>query len=265
MRAAMIGDSMLTKRMLSEGVSANYASIQGQSLMTALMWASAEGHVEIAEELINAGADVNARNAQGATALLFAVENVPTANPREAPPPGFPGRRGNDDKKPKPKQVPIVARVTGHLDIIRKLIAHGADISVRNSFDETLLHMAARKAQDGLVREFLVRGIEINAKSRGFQETALHIAAKEDHAPVVKQLCDLGANVEARSRFGWTPLLWAAASGWESVVEVLIEEGANVNAKAGEGAYKTTPLKEARRSSRPQSVSKLLIRAGAVE
>lgn len=260
-RAAMVGDALSIDHLLTDGVSANYASVQGESLMTPLMWAAAEGYSDIATKLINAGADVNAKASQGSTPLLFALENMPSANPREAPPAGFPGRVD----KPQPSQIPIIARLTGHIDIIRLLVARGADIRTRNAFDETALHLAARKAQDGLVREFLVRGIDINSRSRGFQETALHIAAKENHARVVDLLCDLGANIEARSRFGWTPLLWAAASGWEDVVRALIEKGADVNTKAGEGSNMTTPLKEARRCSRPQSVSKLLIRAGAIE
>lgn len=259
-QAAMLGNTGVVVNLLSDGVPPSYASLQGGSQMTALMWAAAEGYVQIFEQLLAAGADVNSRNAEGTTALLFAVENLPSTNPRDAPPPGFPGRPG-----PQPAQVPIVPRLTGHVSIIRQLLERGADIRVRNGFDETLLHLTTRKAQDGLIRELLGRGLDITACSVGFQETALHVAAKEGHADVVGLLCELGANVEARNRFGWTPLLWASACGWESVARELIARGADANIQAGEGAQSTSALKEARRCSCAQTMSRLLIRAGAIE
>lgn len=258
--AAMIGDTLDVISLLAEGVSANFESQKGESGMTALMWAAAEGHLDIAEQLLKAGAHIDARNAQGATALLFAVENLPSAKPKEAPPAGFPGRPG-----PQPEQVKIQPRITGHMKIAHHLMSKGADLGITNGFDESLLHMTSRKAQDGLVRELLIRGVDINRRSVGSQETALHVAAKESHTAIVALLCELGADVEARSRFGWTPLLWAAACGWENVVEELIERGANVNVKAGEGEKLTTPLKEAGRCACPQQMRKLLIRAGAFE
>lgn len=258
--SAMLGDTAAVVDMLSNGVPAGYASTKGNSGMTALMWAAAEGNAQIAEQLISAGADINATNGQGATALLFAVENLPSANPREAPLAGYPGRPGK-----QPKQTPIVRRVTGHASIVKQLLTLGADIHIRSTADETLLHMVSRKAQDRLVRELLGRGLDINGRSVGYQETPLHVAAKESHTETVKLLCDLGANIEAQSRFGWTPLVWAAAHGWIDAARELIDRGANVNVKAGEGTHATTALKEARRCVNAETMSKMLIRAGAIE
>lgn len=260
MRAALLGDTATVVRLLSDGAPAGYASVLGNSNMTSLMWAAAEGHAQIAEALVQAGADVNTVDSNNTSALLFAAENLPNMNPRKAPPSGFPGRKGA-----QPSQTPVKLRVTGHNAIIRLLLDNGAELSVTNAFKETLLHMVARKAQLGLVREFALRGIGMETKSAQFEETALHVAAKEGHADVVSLLCELGANTESKSRFGWTPLIWAASSGWESAVRELISRGADVNVRVGEGSESTSALKEARKCSRPQSISKLLISAGAIE
>src|SRR5207253_1388094 len=46
---------------------------EGWRGQTALMWAAAEGHVEVVEALLKAGADLHARLASGFTPFLFAV------------------------------------------------------------------------------------------------------------------------------------------------------------------------------------------------
>jgi ankyrin repeat protein len=70
---------------------------------------------------------------------------------------------------------------------------------------------------------------------------------------------------------GWTALLWAAATGSVDAVEVLLEFGADPNIRGQGGgtidgkSTTTTPLQESRKSSAPQKISKLLIRAGALD
>lgn len=231
--------------------------------MTALMWAASEGNVEITRALLDAGADPNAANAQQLTPLIYAFEALPSANPRPPPPPGFPGQPG----RPVPKQVPVFKRKTGHIAVIKMLIVAGAKATVYNRFGETCLHLAARKAQNELIDMVLVAGVDINAKSTGYEETALHVAAKEGHSETVKVLVDSGADIEARSRYGWTPLVWASACGNIPTVRSLLELGASPRVKtyASQGVDETTPLKEGRKSGSPQEISKMLVRAGAIE
>lgn len=146
-------------------------------------------------------------------------------------------------------------------------------MTIRNDLRDTLLHMAVRRAQPGLIRRLLVKGLDINDCSNYARETPMHVAARQGHVEVARTLCELGAQVNGRNVFKWTPLMWAAASGWEGVVVVLLEHGADVNVKGGtgkeagvaEGGDYTTALREARKSSKPESIAKLLVRAGALE
>lgn len=170
--------------------------------------------------------------------------------------------------------------MSGHVSVINLLLDHGADVTIRSDLRDTLLHMAVRRAQSGLIRRLLVKGLDINDCSNYARESPLHVAARQGHAEVAQSLCELGAEVNGGNVFGWTPLMWAAASGWEAVVVVLLQHGADVNVRGATGASKTeeggatiaekakeytTALKEARKSSKPESIAKLLIRAGAVE
>ena len=57
-------------------------------------------------------------------------------------------------------------------------------------------------------------------------KTALHWAAERDHAEVAKVLIDAGADVEAKTTWGATPLDWAATMGSAKVADLLLAHGA---------------------------------------
>lgn len=261
--AAMNSDVPTVTRLLSEGAPPAYASEKNDSLMTALMWSASEGSGPIAKALIEAGAAPNERNSENFTALIYAFENMPTSRPRKAPPAGFPQL---NRKAPPPPQMMIVPRVTGHSDVAKILLSAGADPTVRNAFGETLLHLVARKSRTEWVDDLVSAGVDINALSVGYWETVMHVAAKEGHGEMLTKLVASGANVDAQSRFGWTPLIWAAACGWIDAVDKLLGVDADPNLKAEgrDDIEGTSALREARKCANPIEVSRLLIRAGAI-
>ncbi|KAK5660449.1 hypothetical protein OQA88_12994 [Cercophora sp. LCS_1] len=93
-----------------------------------------------------------------------------------------------------------------------------------------------------------------------FSRTPLSWAAANGHEVVAKLLLEKGADIEAKdNNDGQTPLFWAAANGHEAVVKLLLEEDANIEAKDDHGQ---TPLSWAAVKGR-EGVVKLLLKEGA--
>jgi ankyrin repeat protein len=87
----------------------------------------------------------------------------------------------------------------------------------------------------------------------------LHSAAGNGHKAVVQLLLENGANIEARSESEATALHWAAYGDHDTVVQLLIEKGANVEAKGGRGE---TALHQVAKYGH-SNVVRLLIEKGA--
>ena len=75
-------------------------------------------------------------------------------------------------------------------------------------------------------------------------DISIHDAAYEGNIEVVKQNLAAGTDVNAKGKNGWTPLHIAAANDHNELAELLIEKGANVNAKDGIGGKTTARMGE---------------------
>lgn len=116
--------------------------------------------------------------------------------------------------------------------MVRKLIAKGADHNAQPGVEGSALHAAAAVGHVGIVTLLLKEGAAINAKGpRGI--TALQAAAVEGHSAVVKVLLRKGAPVDARCGLYGTALVAAASRGHVKVVRILVENGADVTTRGG--------------------------------
>jgi len=61
--------------------------------------------------------------------------------------------------------------------------------------------------------------------------TPLHVSSRYGHLSVVEYLVNQKADINAKNKDGWTPLQWAAENGHLSVVEYLVNQKADINAK----------------------------------
>ena len=101
-----------------------------------------------------------------------------------------------------------------------------------------------------VIGDLLREGVSPVAKN-----TALRIASKEGHVELVEMLLNNGANVNAKNSYGVTALHIASREGHTDIVAMLLEKGADVNAKS-DGGY--TALISASESGHTETVAMLL-------
>ncbi|EHK18147.1 uncharacterized protein TRIVIDRAFT_159440 [Trichoderma virens Gv29-8] len=89
--------------------------------------------------------------------------------------------------------------------------------------------------------------------------TDLLIATHYGHHAIVKVLVENGADIEAKDSMGRTPLSQAAENGHEAIVKLLVEKGADIEAK---DLFGQTPLSQAAENGH-EAIVKLLVENGA--
>lgn len=104
------------------------------------------------------------------------------------------------------------------------LLAHPRiEPDTANFDDETPLMMAALRGNYDWALKLLQRDVQINRDGW----TPLHYGAASANAKVVGLLLDEGAEIEARAPDGSTALMMAAMRGSEDVVDLLLSRGAS--------------------------------------
>ncbi len=114
------------------------------------------------------------------------------------------------------------------------------------------LEKAARTGNVRQVQELIRQGINVNRASFYGRETALITAARAGKFDVVKILLDAGADVQARDGLGRTALMAAAAKGRASIVKLLLARGSSAILS---DRYGDTPLTLAAQSGSPETIS----------
>jgi ankyrin repeat protein len=210
-----------------------------------LIAAAKRGERDVVRSLVSRRADVNVREADGTTALHWAVR----ADDRETV--ALLIRAGADVRAANQYGITPLwqAAVNGNAAVIEALLAAGADPNAALPSGETPLLVAAHTGKVDAVKALVARGADIHAKENLFGQTALMLAAAENHADVARLLIEVGADVKARStenkskpfalsnpfRGGFTPLHFAARHGSIDAARVLLAQGAELNAREPEG------------------------------
>jgi ankyrin repeat protein len=119
----------------------------------------------------------------------------------------------------------------GHVDAMRVLLEHGADVHARSSNDmrNTPLHAAAAGGRLEAAVELLDRRADPGARQHG-GFTALHSAAQSGRSDLARVLLDRGADASAATDDGTTPLDLAEEKGHREVAALLRERGAEEGA-----------------------------------
>ena len=155
--------------------------------------AAERGDIEAVRTMLKRGADVNAAQGDGMTALHWAVEG-------------------------------------GHVEMAGMLIYAGAHLeAVTRIGNYTPLHLASRAGMARGVEALLDAGANPGATTTTGGATALHFAAASGSADAVSHLLDGGAYVNALdSARGQTPLMFAVSNNRVEAIHALLDRGADV-------------------------------------
>jgi ankyrin repeat protein len=212
-------------------------NLKDQKETTPLMYAAEFGSLDAMKILVDAGADVNAKNALAVSPLLWCAGDLEKVRLLVS--------KGADvNARSKQGQTPllIAASQDGASEIVKLLLDKGADVSARGFMNTTTL-LSATYANDTAIVELLLRKrVDVNAKDATGQ-TALMNAASYGNVEVTRMLLAKGADVNAvgmtegqqmknglLALASLTPLLLAVAYGGPEEVKILLDAGANVNA-----------------------------------
>jgi ankyrin len=232
--AVKAGDRAAALAMLAKHADVNTPEADGT---TALHWAVQQNDVELVDRLLRAGAKVNVKNDYGSTPMS---EAAIVANPA----------------------------------LLARLLDAGADVESPNADGQTALMVVARTSQVDAAKVLLARGAKVDTVEQWRGQTALMWAVAQNQPAMVKALVAAGANVNARSTVnawrrqvtaepraiyrpagGWSPLLYAAREGCAECIGTLAGAGADVNMPDPEGI---TPLLMAVMNEHFDTASELL-------
>jgi hypothetical protein len=158
--------------------------------MTALCAASKIGNIEIVRLLLEAHADIEAKDLNEETPLMLAC-------------------------------------LEGHADVVRILLEANADVNAKNIKGDTPLIFAADSGDADTVRILLKAGANINTGNIINNATPICYAAFKGHANIVRMLIEAGADVNKATKNGITPLITATDKQRSDIVRILLKAGAN--------------------------------------
>jgi ankyrin repeat protein len=196
-----------------------------------LYYASLCGFVDIVKLLVASHPeDIRTRSRDGATPLHAAFRNghlgvAQLLLQHEADP----NARDNKDDTPL-----HIASRRGDKRAVEFVIAAGAKVNHEISHELTALHVAAEHGHDSVVDLLLNLGAKVDAEDRNGR-TPLHVAADHGKARVARLLLQRHAKVNAREVEQQTPLHIASSGGQLEAVRALLDSDADVDARDGEG------------------------------
>jgi len=224
------------------------AAVADDRAITPLMYAAEIGSLDAMRLLIEGGADVNAQNAFGSTALMWSV-----SDPTKVRLLLDHGAQVNTAARSGRTALIIAAFTNPSAEVVKLLLAKGANVKVMDARHVTPLNAATFGNDTATVRLLLEAGAYLETPHTFIGLTPLMNAAGNRNVEAAKLLVAKGAGVNSVSKTenlpkiqtgtvefgGWTPLLMASAFGPPEAVNMLLNAGAKIDAQDYRGF---TPL-----------------------
>ncbi|KAM6899978.1 histone-lysine N-methyltransferase EHMT2 [Xenentodon cancila] len=222
--AAKQGEVQRVLLMLMEGIDPTYQP-DSQNRRSALHAAAQRGLLEVCYMLVQAGAQVDAKDKDLRTPLLEAIVN-------------------------------------NHIEVARYLVQNGACVYHIEDDGYTGLHHAAKLGNLEIVNMLLETGqVDVNAQDSGGW-TPVIWAAEHKHVEVIKVLLNRGADVSIKDKELNVCLHWAAYAGSVDIAELVLNAGCSLSSVNMHG---DTPLHIAAREGYLDCVTLFLSRGADID
>lgn len=243
LRASLAGDKTLLEQLLAHGAEVNAQNNYGWSALHSAVF---NGHKSIVALLLTNNANVNLTTKDGRTPLLMSEQYTEIAQLLIEHGANV-HARGNDGFTSMQ-----FAASRGNTSLVSVLLSHKADINEGDNFGTTPLHQASGSisVSKAAIDFLLAHGANLEATRRDGM-TPLHWAAAWGTKDTVAALLAHHANVNARGKDGKTPLHWALkkqeldslsdVEQTRAIVTLLLCNNADINTKDND---RITPLAE---------------------
>ncbi len=221
------------------------------------LWSAAKsGHLKAIRQLLEAGADINAKkttlNIEGDTLLHFAASNNQAEAAKVLVELG-----ARVDSRNNLGMTPLMeAAFEGADETIEVLLACKANLNAQDRDGMTPLEHAVLGGREKTVAILLAKGANPNQESRGKKSNVLTRALEGKNRKIFKMLLDAGAEP---LNSGDTPLSTAALYGYADCASLLLKAGADPNARNASGV----PVILSAVRGKNVNILEFLIQAGA--
>lgn len=119
------------------------------------------------------------------------------------------------------------ASQNGHIEVIKILLRHNADVEIEDKDGDRSVHHAAFGDEPGIMEHLVRAGADLNARNKR-RQTPLHIAVNKGHVGVVRTLLEMGAHPSLQDSEGDTPLHDAISKKRDDMLTLLLDHSADI-------------------------------------